>query len=247
MALDTSSARKDVPAVLDGPQHVAIIMDGNGRWAKRQGKPRLEGHKAGISRIRRALRALARHKVRYVTIYAFSTENWGRPQDEVEGLLELLNLVIREEVQKLHEEHVRILHMGGRDRLPASTVREIEHAIELTANNDGPTLCVAFNYGGRAEIVEAVQQIVQSGVPAEQITEQTIRQHLCLPDIPDPDLIIRTAGEQRLSNFLIWQSAYSEIYYTSTPWPDFDDAEVEKALDAYRQRRRRYGKLRSET
>ena len=243
MALETSEAVTESAPRLDVPNHVAIIMDGNGRWARQRGHARLEGHRAGAQRIRRVLSVLERRGVRYVTLYAFSTENWGRPWPEVRGILQLLKLVIREEVPKLHQQSVRLLHLGSRERLPKSLVRSIEDVIAQTANNTGLTLCVGFDYGGRTEIVDAVRQILRESISPEEVTEETIRRYLCLPQTPDPDLIIRTAGEQRLSNFLIWQAAYSEMYYTPTLWPDFDEAELEKALGAYRRRQRRFGRL----
>ena len=225
---------------------MAIIMDGNGRWARRQGLPRLFGHKVGTRQVRQVLDTLGRRGVPYVTIYAFSTENWDRPHDEVHGLLELLERVIQEQVPRLHKKNVRILHLGDLRRLPGRLVESVERALELTRHNTGLTICVGFNYGGRAEIVEAVRQIVAQGVRQEEVTEEMVRSHLFLPDVPDPDLIIRTAGEQRLSNFMLWQAAYSEMYYTDTFWPDFGRAEVEKALEWYQQRQRRFGKLASE-
>jgi undecaprenyl diphosphate synthase len=246
MVLDTSHSHEEPIPPLDVPKHVAIIMDGNGRWAQRKGMPRLVGHRAGTERIRRVLSALEHHGVGYVTIYAFSTENWGRPQGEVYGLLGLLEEVIGEEVPKLHQQNVRILHLGTLERLPTALVSSIQRAVALTAGNTGLTLSVGFDYGGRAEIVEAVRRIMEEGIRPEEVTEEVIRHRLYLPEVPDPDLIIRTAGEQRLSNFLIWQAAYSEMYYTPICWPDFDEAEVEMALEAYRQRERRFGKLLSE-
>ena len=237
---DKSAAK---PAV---PVHVAIILDGNGRWAERQGLPRLAGHRAGTENVRRTIRALHRAGVRYVTLYAFSTENWGRPDDEVNGLLELLRSVINEEAEALHEQNVRIRHLGILDRLPSHLAESICQAVELTKQNTGLSLCVAFDYGGREEIVEAVRGIVADGTPAEEITEEAIAAHLYLPDVPDPDLIIRTAGEQRISNLLIWQAAYSEYYHTPAFWPDFDEAEVERALAEYGRRQRRFGQLPSE-
>ena len=246
MALEIFPAQQQAPPQVPVPQHVAIIMDGNGRWAKSQYKPRLEGHRAGTERIRDVLSALGQRGVRYVTVYAFSTENWGRPEHEVNGLIELLQSVIHDEVPKLHEQNVRILHLGSRERFSPTLNDAIGDAVRLTAANTGLTLCVAFDYGGRAEIVEAVRRIVEKGTPAAAVTEEIIREHLSLPGVPDPDLIIRTAGEQRLSNFLIWQGAYAELYSTPTFWPDFDDAEVDKALEAYQQRQRRFGKLHGE-
>ena len=246
MAADTNGRDGEATSIAEVPQHVAIIMDGNGRWARQQGKPRLAGHQAGTENIRRIVRALARHGVGYVTLFAFSTENWGRPHHEVSGLLELLEQVIHVEVEELHRENVRIRHLGHRSRLPSSLADSIDLALKLTEHNTGLTLCVAFDYGGRAEILDAVRELVQEGTPADQVTEEQLRRHLYLPDVPDPDLIIRTAGEQRLSNFLIWQAAYSEFYSTPTLWPDFGDAEVEQALEAYRQRQRRFGRLLAE-
>ncbi|MBM3940568.1 MAG: di-trans,poly-cis-decaprenylcistransferase [SAR202 cluster bacterium] len=223
--------------------HVAIIMDGNGRWATARGLPRLAGHRAGTENVRRVLQALARGGVRYVTLYAFSTENWGRPAVEVNGLIQLLEAVIDDEVTQLHQQGVRILHLGSKARLPTSLAGAIAQAEERTKQNTGLTLCVAFDYGGRAEVVAAVRAMLAAGLDASHVTEEALRAHLCLPDVPDPDLIVRTGGEQRLSNFLIWQGAYSELYFTPTLWPDFDEAEVERALDAFRQRDRRFGRL----
>ena len=228
------------------PRHVAIIMDGNGRWASERGLPRLAGHRAGAENLQRVLRTLGSAGVGFVTIYAFSTENWNRPTDEVNGLLELMQSVIGECVDELHRSNVRILHLGELDHIPASLADATRYAVELTACNTGLTLCVAFDYGGRREVVRAVSRIVASGVAPHEITEDLVRQNLYLPDVPDPDLIIRTAGEQRLSNFLIWQAAYSEYYQTSAYWPDFNDAEAERALDVYRRRRRRFGALPAE-
>ena len=246
MALETIRPLQESGVRSAEPQHVAIIMDGNGRWARRQGLPRLFGHKVGTRQVRQVLDTLGRRGVPYVTIYAFSTENWDRPHDEVHGLLELLERVIQEQVPRLHKKNVRILHLGDLRRLPGRLVESVERALELTRHNTGLTICVGFNYGGRAEIVEAVRQIVAQGVRPEEVTEEMVRSHLFLPDVPDPDLIIRTAGEQRLSNFMLWQAAYSEMYYTDTFWPDFGRAEVEKALEWYQQRQRRFGKLASE-
>ena len=226
-----------------GPDHVAIIMDGNGRWARSHGLARVEGHRAGTERIQEVLTSLANRDVRYVTIYAFSTENWGRPKWEINGLLTVMRSVLRTEVPTLHEKNVRILHLGSLDRLSKSLSQSIKSAVELTAENTGLTLCICFDYGGRAEIAEAVRRLMREGIPPQEVTEKVIREHLFLPEIPDPDLIIRTAGEQRLSNFLIWQSAYSEMYYTPVYWPDFNEIEVDKALAAYWERERRFGRL----
>jgi undecaprenyl diphosphate synthase len=225
------------------PEHIAIIMDGNGRWAKKRGLPRLAGHQAGTENLRRVIRSCVELGIRYLSIYAFSTENWGRPKEEVEGLLKILESVIEKELAELNEEGVQLRHIGRLERLPESLRKKVEYAIELTKNNTKLTVIVAFNYGGRDEIVYAVEQLIREGTPAEEINESRISQKLFTSGIPDPDLIIRTSGEMRLSNFLIWQAAYSEYYVTPTYWPDFDKAELQKAIDAYCQRSRRFGCL----
>lgn len=221
-------------------------MDGNGRWAKERGLPREAGHQAGTENIRRVIEAFAQRGVKYLTLYAFSTENWGRPEREVRALLRLLSRVLQEELQELHEAGIRLRHIGRLDGLSETLQRQIREAIELTKDNDRMTVCVAFNYGGRREIVEAVRRIVVAGVPADQIDEALLSSYLDTAGLPDPDLIVRTAGEMRLSNFLIWQAAYAEYYFTPTYWPDFDEAEIERALEAYAQRERRFGGLPSE-
>ncbi|MEK9659521.1 MAG: polyprenyl diphosphate synthase [Chloroflexota bacterium] len=241
MTLEALSPRDAVTAAV--PRHVALIMDGNGRWAERQGRARLEGHQAGTENIRRVIATFQDAGVRFLTLYAFSTENWGRPAQEVEGLLRILHEVIGQEAASLHRRGVRIRHLGSLERLPRALADAIRSSVKLTQQNIGLQLCVAFDYGGRAELVDAVRAIVASGVAPEAVTEETIRAHLYLPDVPDPDLIIRTAGEQRISNFLIWQAAYAEFYQTPVCWPDFDPAEVSRALDAYSVRKRRFGRL----
>lgn len=218
-------------------------MDGNGRWAAQRGKQRLEGHRAGTENIRRVLGALQSEGIKYVTLYAFSTENWGRPDSEVKGLLGILGSVIKQEVGALHQQNIRIHHLGALERIPSSLASAIKAAVKLTQRNNGLELCVAFDYGGRAELVRAMRNIAQALIRPEDINEETIRQALYLPDIPDPDLIIRTAGEHRLSNFLLWQAAYSEYYQTSVLWPDFGDSEIRIALDEYARRQRRFGRL----
>ena len=243
MALEPLRAEKGPAAARTIPEHVAIIMDGNGRWAAQRSKPRLTGHRAGTENVRRTLKALASRGVRYLTLFAFSTENWGRPQGEVNGLLELLQAVIHDEVEALHARNVRILHLGLRANLPQSLDEAVGQAVELTARNTGLTLCVAFDYGGRQEILDAVRGLVAEGTPPDQVTEEALQRHMYLPDVPLPDLIIRTGGEHRLSNFLTWQATYSELYFTSTLWPDFDEREVELAIGAYQGRQRRFGKL----
>lgn len=225
------------------PQHIAVIMDGNGRWAKKRGLPRLAGHQAGTENLRRVIRSCVELGIRYLSIYAFSTENWGRPKEEVEGLLKILESVIEKELTELNEEGVQLRHIGRLERLPAALRKKVEYAIDLTKNNTKLTVVVAFNYGGRDEIVYAVEQLIRQGARVEDISESLISQNLFTAGVPDPDLIIRTSGEMRLSNFLIWQAAYSEYFVTSTFWPDFDKEELQKAIDAYRQRSRRFGCL----
>jgi len=225
------------------PDHIGIIMDGNGRWAQQHGLPRLEGHRAGTENIRRVLRACGELGVKVVTIYAFSTENWYRPRDEVRGLMGILERVLEEEVENLHREGVRLRHLGELEDLSDRLRGAVLRATELTKDNTRLTLNVAFNYGGRAEIIQAVREIVEDGVDPSSIDEDLFSAYLYTAGLPDPDLIIRTGGEMRLSNFLIWQSAYAEYYSTPTYWPDFDKQELTKALQAFAQRERRFGRL----
>ncbi len=229
------------------PQHVAFIMDGNGRWAQQRGLPRLAGHRVGVDSVRGILEFLADKGVKYVTIFAFSTENWNRPAEEVEGIMELLYDALQQQTQALHENNVRVRHIGKFDRLNDNLREAVAHAQRLTQQNTGITLNVAFDYGGREEILEAVRRIVQEGVTSEKIDEDLFTSYLYTSHSPDPDLIIRTGGELRLSNFLLWQSAYSEYYHTPVLWPDLDAAELEKALDAYSNRQRRFGKVTPDT
>lgn len=225
------------------PTHVAIIMDGNGRWALQRGLPRLAGHRAGTENLRRIVTACVEFGIKYLTIYAFSTENWGRPREEVEGLMQILEDVIDRELDELHKEGVQLRHIGRLERLDPRLQDEVLRAIELTKNNDRLILNVAFNYGGRDEIVCGIRKMIQDGVPASEVTDELVSQYLFTAGVPDPDLIIRTSGELRISNFLIWQAAYSEWYVTSVYWPDFDKEEFRKALEAYAQRERRFGKI----
>jgi undecaprenyl diphosphate synthase len=221
-------------------------MDGNGRWAKQRGLPRLAGHEAGTSNVRRVVDRFNNYEVKYLTLYAFSTENWRRPDEEVNGLLHIFARMIDRETKALHEKGVRLFHLGKADSLSEELQAKVNKAIELTKNNTGITLSIAFDYGGRAEILDAVRRIVRDGIRPEDITESLFSSYLYTPNVPEPDLIIRTAGEMRLSNFLIWQSAYSEYYSTPTLWPDFKDEEVDKALIAYSRRERRFGGLKAE-
>ncbi len=227
--------------LVDVPQHVAIIMDGNGRWAQAHGLPRLAGHRAGTENLRPILRASAEFGIKILTIWAFSTENWRRPEREVKGLLRILGRMIQRELDALNKEGVQIRHLGRLDRLPPRLQSQVRHALEVTKDNQRIVLNVAFDYGGRDEIVQAVQRIVHDGIPAEAVDEKLISRYLYTAGQPDPDLIIRTSGELRTSGFMLWQSAYSEYYVTPTFWPDFDREELYQALVAYGQRERRYG------
>jgi undecaprenyl diphosphate synthase len=228
------------------PRHVAIIMDGNGRWAQQRGLSRQAGHRAGTENIRRVIETFARYEVPVLTLFAFSTENWSRPKREVSALIRLVGRTIDRELQALHENGVRLRHLGQLDPLSPDLRRRVERAIELTQHNTRITVNIAFNYGGRQEILDAVRRIVEDGVPAGRIDEALFASYLYTAGLPDPDLVIRTAGEVRLSNFLLWQSAYAEYYATDTYWPDFDTEEIERALLAFSQRQRRFGGLADE-
>jgi undecaprenyl diphosphate synthase len=223
------------------PYHLAIIMDGNGRWARSRGMPRLAGHKAGVENLRRVLRACSEFGIKILTIYAFSTENWGRPESEVRGLMNILETVIEHELDELDANGVQLRHLGQLDGLSDGLKRKVLYAIERTRNNERLTLNVAFNYGGRDEIIHAVRRIVEDGIPAEQIDDVLFSYYLYTAGQPDPDLIVRTSGELRVSNFLIWQGAYAEYYATPTFWPDFDKDELKKAIIHYNSRERRFG------
>ena len=223
------------------PRHIAIIMDGNGRWAKARNLPRTEGHRQGTENLRRILRSCVKLGVEILTIYAFSTENWARPRAEVQMLMRILEGVIDRELDELDSSGVQIRHIGELGGIAPVLQRKIRYACERTQHNRKLVLNVAFNYGGRDEIVQAVRRIVEDQIPADQIDEALISRYLYTSDLPDPDLIIRTSGELRISNFLIWQGAYSELYSTPTYWPDFDEAELRRALIAYGERKRRFG------
>ena len=228
-------------AIPINPRHVAIIMDGNRRWADKRGIPRYEGHRAGVSNLRQVLQQLGDYEIPYVTIYSFSTENWNRDEDEVTGLFLLLEEIIDQEASELHKKGVKICHLGHLEELSPKLQQSVNRAIELTKNNTGITLGIAFNYGGRREILDAVRKIIDDGVPPSQVDEALFSRYLYDDKLPDVDLLIRTGGEFRTSNFLIWQMAYSELYFTSVLWPDFNGKEVDKALESYRQRQRRFG------
>ncbi|MBC8333873.1 MAG: isoprenyl transferase [Anaerolineales bacterium] len=223
------------------PRHVAIIMDGNGRWALSRGLPRLAGHRAGTENLRRVIRASVEFGVEYLTIYAFSTENWGRPAAEVKGLMYIFEEVIDRELDELHQEGVQLRHIGRLEKLSPKLRKKVLAAIDLTKDNQRLILNIAFNYGGRDEIVYAVQNMLRDGISPDEVNIELVSQYLFTAGTPDPDLVIRTSGELRTSNFLIWQSAYAEWYITPTFWPDFDQEEFAKALETYTQRDRRFG------
>ncbi len=227
------------------PKHVALIMDGNGRWAQERGLSRIEGHKEGAESVRAVLRAAAKAGIEYLTVYAFSTENWKRPKAEVEGLMKLLVSSLNAYEQELHDNKIRLRVMGQFERLPLPVRMRLQKTIDATAAYTDRTFIVALSYGSRTEIADAVRQIAEKVKAGEldpkKINEQTVADHLYLPDVPDPELMIRTSGELRLSNFLMWQLSYSEFYITDTYWPDFREEQFFQALEAYNSRDRRYG------
>ncbi len=247
MSLTSNANRVEIahnsPAVSEIPTHVAIIMDGNGRWAEERGLTRTDGHRAGTQNIRRILHAFSSHGVEYLTLYAFSTENWERPAEEVKALIEILEGMIRKETGELHAEGIRLVHIGRLDRLPNEVQKSIADAIEMTKDNTKFTVALAYDYGGRSEMTHAIRSIVADGVHPSEIDEALVRSYLYTSGMPDPDLIIRTAGEMRISNFLLWQAAYAEYYSTDVYWPEFDESEVDKAVAAYGRRRRKYGRV----
>lgn len=229
------------------PRHVAIIMDGNGRWAKQRGMPRIKGHQTGAESVRAILKACRAHDIEYLTLYAFSSENWVRPKPEVTGLMALLKKFLRDQSFELHENQVKLRVIGHVQDLPSAVQKELNRVIEETAHYTKGTLTLALSYGGRAELTDAVKAIarkVQEGkLNPSAITEKTIQQHLYAPDIPDPDFMIRTSGEMRISNFLLWQLSYAELYVTPVLWPDFREQEFALALENYQQRHRRFGDI----
>lgn len=225
------------------PRHVAIIMDGNGRWAKKRMMPRFMGHRKGAQRVREVVQACAEAGVEVLTLFAFSTENWQRPQEEVSALMQLFLDALNKERDALHDNNIRLRVIGDRSRFEPSIQVAIEEAERLTANNDAMVLNVAANYGGRWDIVQAVRGLLKAGCAPDAITEEAIERHLSTAGLPEPDLLIRTGGEQRISNFLIWQLAYTELYFVSTLWPDFDRQALQVALEAFSQRQRRFGRV----
>lgn len=227
------------------PRHVAIIMDGNGRWAKKRGLPRLAGHRQGVENLRQIIKACVEFGIQYLTVYAFSTENLGRPADELRGLKQIFNDAFSNELEELIKNGVRILHIGQRDEIGQDLLQKIDRAVEISKTNNKLILTVALNYGSRNEIMHAVRKIVAAGIPPEEVTEQLISDSLFTAGTPDPDLVIRTSGEERLSNFLLWQSAYSEWVFPKAYWPDYNREELIKSLEEYAKRDRRFGKLSS--
>jgi len=235
----------------DTPRHVAIIMDGNGRWAAARGLPRVEGHRRGVEALRKTVRAASELGISVLTIFSFSSENWSRPQSEIRDLLALLRRFIRNDLAELHKSNVRVRVIGERDDLPTDIRALLEEAEDLTKHNDGLMLVVAFNYGARQEIARAARrlalEVLEGRLSADDITPDLLARHLDQPDLPDPDVIIRTSGEQRLSNFLLWQAAYRELVFVPIYWPDFDRAALEGAIAEYRRRERRFGGLIAQT
>jgi undecaprenyl diphosphate synthase len=236
-----SKTQTDIPEKI--PTHIAIIMDGNGRWALSRGLPRIAGHRAGTENLRRVIEACIEFGITYLTLYAFSTENWGRPEEEVQGLMQIVEDVIDRELQELHDQGVQLRHIGRLDRINPILRDKVIHAVEFTKENKRLVLNIAFNYGGRDEIVCAIQRMIEDGVKAEEVTDELVSQYLFTEGVPDPDLIIRTSGELRGSNFLIWQGAYCEWYFTPTYWPDFDKEQLRLALEEFSHRERRYGRV----
>ena len=236
-----SKDKLDLPEVI--PSHIAIIMDGNGRWAQARGLPRMAGHRAGTENLRRIIEACIEFGISYLTIYAFSTENWSRPQDEVQGLMKIFEDVIDRELQELHDQGVQLRHIGRLERLEPTFRAKVLNALEYTRHNNRLVLNVAFNYGGRDEIINAIQRMLKEQLKPEDVTAEKVDQYLFTAGVPDPDLIIRTSGELRCSNFLLWQGAYSEWYFPAVYWPDFDKEQLRLAIEEFNQRERRYGRV----
>jgi undecaprenyl diphosphate synthase len=237
-------AQSDEPLNLTGlevPNHVAIIMDGNGRWARKRGLPRQAGHRAGAENLRRIIRACVEFHIKVLTIYAFSTENWGRPKTEVQALMKIFARVLDQETDELNAQGVCVHHLGDLTGVDPRLQAKVRRALELTRNNERLILNVAFNYGGRAEILHAVRQMLADGIAPAELNEELFSSYLFTRGLPDPDLVIRTSGELRISNFLIWQAAYSEYYPTPALWPDFGRGDLYEAIVAFNQRERRFG------
>jgi len=235
----TAASRK--LACSEVPRHIAIIMDGNGRWAAQRGLPRLAGHQHGTDNIRRITTAAAEIGVEYLTLWAFSTDNWRRPREEIDGILQILAGVIERETEELDRQGAQLRHIGSLEGLDPQLQAAVRAAVDRTRNNNRLVLTLAFNYSGRQELLAAIKSLMSSGVPAAAVDEETVHKHLFTRDLPDPDLIIRTSGEHRISNFLLWQSAYSELFFTPTLWPDFSPDDLFEAVTEYGRRERRFG------
>jgi undecaprenyl diphosphate synthase len=235
-------AAGEIPPHSSVPRHVAIIMDGNGRWAKRQRLPRIAGHRRGVESVRATVAACAERGVQYLTLFAFSSENWRRPAEEVQLLMQLFQMALSSEVEKLHRNGVRLKVVGDTQRFDPTIRRLIEQGERLTADNPGLTLTVAANYGGRWDILQAANRFFRENSSAKEIQEELLAPYLAMSYAPEPDLFIRTGGEQRVSNFLLWQLAYTELYFTETLWPDFDAAALDGAIESFRNRERRFGR-----
>ena len=242
MVMSSPQEKNQSPATSELPKHVAIIMDGNGRWAKQRHMPRIAGHKAGVKSARMAVEVCARNNIAALTLFAFSSENWNRPRKEVDLLMELFIKSLREEAQAIHENNIRMKIIGDRSAFTDKLQSRIAEVESLTEHNTGMTLSVAANYGGRWDIVQAVQKIIAEGIAAEDVDQVVIEKYLTLSDLPAPDLFIRTGGEHRISNFLLWQIAYTEQYFTDTLWPDFTEKHFIQAFDDYAGRQRRFGR-----
>lgn len=237
---DMKSSTQTILAHTRVPRHIAVIMDGNGRWAKKRFLPRVMGHKRGLDALEKMVENCAKLGVQYLTVFAFSTENWRRPEDEVSFLMGLFLQALQKQVQRLHENNMRVKVIGSRERFNAEIVAGIEAAESLTANNTGLTLSIAADYGGRWDMLQAVNKLIAEG--ATEISEENLSRHLMLGDAPEPDLFIRTGGETRISNFLLWQLAYAELYFTDVLWPDFDRAALDAAISSFQNRERRFGR-----
>jgi undecaprenyl diphosphate synthase len=233
--------KKSIEKLKKIPTHLAIIMDGNGRWAVEKGLPRFAGHQAGTENLREVIEAAVEFGIKYLTIFAFSTENWGRPTDEVQGLMKIFRIMLDRELKNLHENGVQLRHLGCLDGIDETLKKKVDEAIKLTQNNSTLILNIAFNYGGRDEILRAVKQIIEDGRDVDELDEELFGEYLCTADSPDPDIIIRTSGEFRISNFMLWQGAYAEWYFTPTYWPDFGREDLLQAITDFDQRERRYG------
>lgn len=237
-----SSSTQIIPAPGDVPNHIAVIMDGNGRWARKRFLPRVAGHKRGVEAVRDLVKQCAILNVKYLTLFAFSSENWRRPEDEVSFLMGLFMDSLQREVTKLHENNIRLILIGDRSKFSAELVAQIQQAENLTVKNTGLTLTIAANYGGRWDILNATNQMIRKNSDKTEFTEEDLSPHLSMHYAAEPDLFIRTGGEKRVSNFLLWQMAYTEFYFTDTLWPDFDEKAFQSAIESYQQRERRFGR-----